>query len=72
MHTPGRRVGGDFLADLSAINSKNRRKIDDFSGMILALRYFPAFDLTVQISSAFLEKSNGYIFYQTVDFKSEP
>ena len=71
MHAPGRRIGADFFVDLSAINSKNRRKIGDFSGIILALGYFSIFDLTVQISSIFLEKSNGYIFYPTVDFKSE-
>ena len=39
--------------------------------MILTLKLFPVFDLTVQISSAFLEESNNYIFYPTVDFKSE-
>ena len=39
--------------------------------MLLALGYFSVFDLTVQISSAFFEKSNGYIFDPTVDFKSE-
>ena len=29
------------------------------------------FDPTVHISSAFLNASNDYIFYPTVDFKSE-
>ena len=42
-----------------------------FFGIILALRFFSVFDLTVQISSTFSEKSNGYIFDPTVDFKSE-
>ena len=39
--------------------------------MILTLRLFLVFDLTVQILSVFLEESNDYIFDQTVDFKSE-
>ena len=68
---PGRHVGADFFVDLMAINSKNRRKIGDFSGIILTLRYFSVFDLTVQNSFAFLEKFNTYIFDLTVDFKSE-
>ena len=42
-----------------------------FSGIFLALGFLSVFDLTVQISSAFFEKSNGYIFDPTVDFKSE-
>ena len=42
-----------------------------FSANILALGFLAVSDLTVQISSALFEKSNGYIFDQTVDFKSE-
>ena len=42
-----------------------------FSANILAPGFLAVSDLTVQISSAFFEKSNGYIFDPTVDFKSE-
>ena len=65
------RGGGTSGPILSAIKSKYRRFFGVFSGILLALGYFSVFDLTVQISSAFFEKSNGYIFYPTVDFKSE-
>ena len=75
VHARRRRVWTDIIADLSAINSKYRRFLGAFcgvfSGILLALGYFSVFDLTVQISSVFFEKSNGYIFDPTVDFKSE-
>ena len=74
VHARRRRVWTDIIADLSAINSKYwlfsvffRRFFGDFA----ALGYFSVFDMTVQISFAFFEKSNGYIFDPTVDFKSE-
>ena len=71
VHGRRRRVWTYIIADLSAINSKYQRFFGFFSRILLALGYFSVFDLTVQISSAFFEKSNGYIFYPTVDFKSE-
>ena len=48
-----------------------RRFFDFFSKLSWPLDFFSVFDLTVQISFAFFEKSNGYIFDPTVDFKSE-
>ena len=78
VHARRRRVRADIIFDKSAINSKYQRFFGvfrhffgDFSLILLALGYFSVFDLTVQISSAFFEKSKGYIFDQTVDFKSE-
>ena len=60
-----------FIGDKFKISTFSRRFFGDLSGIFLALGFFSAFDLTVQISSAFFEKSNGYIFDPTVDFKSE-
>ena len=49
----GGASGADFIGDKSAINAKCRRFLGDFSGIyrgfFLALGFFPAFDLTVQI-----------------------
>ena len=56
-----------FIGDKFKISTFFRGFFGDFSGPWI----FSAFDLTVQISSAFFEKSNGYIFDPTVDFKSE-
>ena len=52
-HAPGSVSGGDFFADFLMINSKTRRFIGDFIGCFLTFRFFPGFDQTVQISSAF-------------------
>ena len=54
--------------------SKNRRYITGFlkkSTVHLDHQILSWFDPTVQIPSVFLNASNGYIFYPTVDFKSE-
>ena len=77
-HVIYKRLGGASGLPFSSIYRREIQKIADFSafyrrffGIIMALRFFSVFDLTVQILSAFFEKSNGYIFYPMVDFKSE-
>ena len=71
----GARPWEENVADLSAINLKNRQKIGDLLAIFLdnfwPSDFFPGFDPTVQISSAFFEESNGYFCDPTVDFKSE-
>ena len=71
MHALVRRVAKEEIGYLSPIN---RLFFADFFRKnleILAIILFYVFDLTVQISSAFLKESNCYIFYETVDFKSK-
>ena len=71
LHAHVRRISSRKIGDLSPIN---RRFFVDFFGkksINLSPQIVLCFLSNVQISSAFLKESNGYIFYPTVDFKSK-
>ena len=71
----GRRVDGAnfrrIFGEKLVLSPIYRRFIGRFFGKSWLLRLLVTFDPTVQICSAFFLKSNGYIFYPTVDFKSK-
>ena len=58
----------EFIADKSSIYQPFFRKNP---GKSWPIRFLIPFDPTVQICSACFLKSNGYIFYPKVDFKSK-